>query len=379
MRGLAAIAVLLGHYFRAYGWPPGIPSLVWNTPAGSVADGYAAVSLFFVLSGFVLTRGYARSANKLSSVAIGGFAVKRAARILLPFLAVLWITAGVERFTHSRSTTVPVPTEWVSSFVGIHSARSVVRQSFLFLGLDPGARILPQDWSLTAELNISILTPLLAFVAFRSTPVIAAVSIVAVGWLNVHSLLLAFSAGILIGKYWAVRQMNARPSRVSGWFWAIPGLALSSAREWMPHVWQAIPRREAVFWLCSDLGAAILVWALINNRRAQQCLESRALVRAGEILYSVYLWHFPILLYGVPPFLSRINELGIRGVGPAWTLGLLFLIVTTLSVSRLCYNFVERPSVAIGKRMARLGKRPPALGTAKRVAGAAVLTNQQRF
>ena len=75
IRGLAALQVLLLHFFAAFA-----PDLVFSLPAGAAVagrihlsplyflyDGYSAVYIFFALSGYVLTRSFERHLTQPSS------------------------------------------------------------------------------------------------------------------------------------------------------------------------------------------------------------------------------------------------------------------------------------------------------------------------
>jgi peptidoglycan/LPS O-acetylase OafA/YrhL len=75
IRGLAALQVLLLHFLAAFA-----PNFVFALPAGAAIagyihlsplyflyDGYSAVYIFFVLSGYVLTRSFERNLARPSS------------------------------------------------------------------------------------------------------------------------------------------------------------------------------------------------------------------------------------------------------------------------------------------------------------------------
>src|ERR1700727_2198473 len=98
IRGLAALQVLLLHFFSAF-----VPDLVFSLPADSAIagyirlsplfflyDGYSAVYIFFVLSGYVLTRSFERHLARPSSQVLA-----RIVRLGLPALAAALVAAAV--------------------------------------------------------------------------------------------------------------------------------------------------------------------------------------------------------------------------------------------------------------------------------------------
>ena len=108
LRGLAALSVIAFHYLQAYGPPPG--DWIWTrTPLCIFCDGQLAVSVFFVLSGFVLSNRYFNSGNcdTLQTFKLRGYVVARCARLWIPYLAIFAIVALIPRAAFERTNTVP--------------------------------------------------------------------------------------------------------------------------------------------------------------------------------------------------------------------------------------------------------------------------------
>src|ERR1700722_2863045 len=95
IRGLAALQVLLLHFFAAFA-----PDLVFALPAGAAVagriylsplyflyDGYSAVYIFFALSGYVLTRSFERHLARPSARTMFSQVLARVVRLGLPALA----------------------------------------------------------------------------------------------------------------------------------------------------------------------------------------------------------------------------------------------------------------------------------------------------
>src|SRR3954468_1590967 len=98
IRGLAALQVVLLHSFAAFA-----PGLVFTAPSSQAVlnyihlsplyflyDGYSAVYVFFVLSGYVLTRSFERQLTRPLAVVAA-----RLIRLGLPALAATIVAAGL--------------------------------------------------------------------------------------------------------------------------------------------------------------------------------------------------------------------------------------------------------------------------------------------
>ena len=102
--------------------------------------------------------------------------------------------------------------------------------------------------------------------------------------------------------------------------------------------------------LCSVLTAVVLA-ALVHPRsRLAHIFEAKPLVWVGQRSYGIYLWHYPIIL-----LLKPINPFG----EPFTWWFMILAIAVTLGVSALSYRFVEEPirRGAIGREWRRIRQR----------------------
>jgi peptidoglycan/LPS O-acetylase OafA/YrhL len=127
LRGIAAIVVLMHHFMlgftpRLHGLLyPDQPYSVFGTPAFAFVNGSAAVVVFFVLSGFVLTVGILRSQN-IARIFVA--AVKRWPRLALTVVlanAVAGLLMAHSAFDNVRTAAV-VPSIWLGWFYNWPSA-----------------------------------------------------------------------------------------------------------------------------------------------------------------------------------------------------------------------------------------------------------------
>ncbi len=101
------------------------------------------------------------------------------------------------------------------------------------------------------------------------------------------------------------------------------------------------------------LGIAMMLAAVVcpatlgegaRARRPVRLLESRALVAAGLISYSVYLWHYPVIGW------LRVHGLT-EGGWSGLAINLVLVLIVTIVLATLTYRFVERPALRFKRSM----------------------------
>src|SRR3982751_1870787 len=98
IRGLAALAVLLGHILNTVLWP-GNANWASYPFINIFFDGRPAVTMFFVLSGFVLSRPYLPSLNQPArTIHVPTFYLRRFTRIWIPWFFVFCLSALAQAY-----------------------------------------------------------------------------------------------------------------------------------------------------------------------------------------------------------------------------------------------------------------------------------------
>jgi peptidoglycan/LPS O-acetylase OafA/YrhL len=136
LRWLAALAVFFSHNVPGGDTPPWIASLF--------TSGYMGVTIFFVLSGFILAVTYAESLSRPSGSKLWNFAVARIARIMPLYLLVL-------AFVMLRKTS-PIPENWWMHLLALQPWSDNFGFAYALNG--PG-------WSVGVELFLYAMFPLL--------------------------------------------------------------------------------------------------------------------------------------------------------------------------------------------------------------------------
>lgn len=348
VRGLAAFSVFLSHFCGGYGKT--LIRLLKGTPFSIFVDGYGGVSVFFVLSGLVLSLDAFHGSRKLSIVA---FYIRRFFRITVPFATMLVIVFFAFKTGYIKHDTDPHISNWLyGQWADTHKMDflSFLQQAALII---PGVNqvLIPQSWTLFYELRISLLMPFLILIAMRSTLWLTLFVIVNIAISETHFFLLHFFWGILLAKYHY--HLIALGNKMN-WLLKIPifaiGIILVSSNR--PIVYLGINLSQQTSWILSGLGAALLLALFTGSNLAKSILGVGVLRFLGRISYSMYLLHAMVLITITPLMIKVLNYCGIAGSVAYW-----LVIVPTLGVvlliSSLSFHFIEKPSISMGRFVAQ--------------------------
>lgn len=334
VRALAVAAVLVFH--AGYGWMSG---------------GYVGVSVFFTLSGYLITSLAMVEHAATGRLDVGAFYARRIRRLLpasvlclvgVVVLAWLGLFDGVPHLRRSLWGALAQVYNWVS-LAGSESYADLVS------GGAARARPLEHYWSLAIEEQFYWVWPLALVVILRrsargrlavlagltllagvAAPVIAGVwGPDAAYWATPARLGEILVGALLAGLLQGVRRDGRVLPR---WLWLVAPAALV-AIGWAAVTWPAGrgPAYEGWFPVFA-LASAGLVLGLQVDGPARWALSRRPLVALGAISYGVYLFHWPI--YAV------LDE---QRVGGGRTPLFALRIAVTLVVATASYLLVERP------------------------------------
>jgi peptidoglycan/LPS O-acetylase OafA/YrhL len=371
MRGIAAFAVVLYHVvlmqviFEISGSPSGkaINRLLRWLPFQFFWDGISAVVLFFVLSGFVLSLPF--YAGK--SLPYNKYLIRRICRIYLPYLVAILIGMTLRALLYHRSVdgfAQDMLTPW---------SIPLTFQTFcdnLLLIIKSNLKIDPVTWSLTYEMRLSILFPIMMFLVLRMNSVVLYIlSLVAAqagwsaymylkadhpylaDWLKTTEAVPAFIAGALLAKHreWLVDRL-LQFSKTGRLIILAFGICLYNY-YWIPRL-----LAERVFTLTSSflnyttltVGSAILVIWVLSSPTLRRRLDHAFFRFLGKISYSLYLYHMIIVLSLIYAFEHRI---------PTAMIVLLALILSLL-IASVSYFVVEQPAIRLGRKLTSRQENP---------------------
>jgi len=337
IRGIAAAVVLLHHSSFLFATTPHFR--LWSEV---VLNAHAAVMLFFVLSGYVLSRSL--SGPQLDLKRIGEFYVARAFRIY----PALWLACAIGltylAFLHFKIPTLHFSNWYVSFFQSFPSPDKILVN--FTLGKEPAA-IVPPSWSIFVEMIGSLALP--AFVIANREKLGIWLFVLLVGLAAIASsnpkigyliYLPSFSIGALAFRY---------HDRLKPYFANLPVLILCLvvvqffrllSPDWrFEQKYVAFPPAlvESIFAAGVVLCVAVRPVAFLRNP---------FLVWLGDISYSLYLIHF-ILMSALAKFIGTLQA-------PVDVLAVALMLATfaaSIPLAWLAYSFIEKPGIALGKKL----------------------------
>ena len=329
LRTLAVVPVVLFHLHHAY-----------------VPGGYVGVDIFFVISGYLITSILWRD-MLAGEYSLLEFYKRRILRILpaltVVLLAVVLLASAVQ-LAHERAAT------------GQSALAAVLFVSNIFFWQDAGYFSAPAEtqpllhtWSLAVEEQFYILFPPLLYIVARQyqhrvMALIAALSLLSLVFCVVMTLrhqpsafyLLPFRAWELgIGALLALAVARGPlPSAARRWP-GLAGLALILAAFVLLDRTSGFPGWMA---LLPCVGAALLIgWG--DRGVTGLLLASAPMVWIGKLSYSLYLWHWPVIVFWKLQTGPEITPLEASA-----------LFVVALGLSWVSTRWVEAPFRANGFR-----------------------------
>jgi peptidoglycan/LPS O-acetylase OafA/YrhL len=286
MRALAVCAVLVFHAFP-----------------GALPGGYAGVDLFFVISGFLITRILAQE-HASGSFSLGRFYVRRARRIVPSLALVLTAVYAIGWFVmHPIEYKQLGRHMWAGA--GFLSNWALWREAGYF---DRAADTKPlmHLWSLAVEEQFYLLWPLVLGMALRrgrAATVCAALLVLSFG-LNVWLVREHASAAFFLPltRFWEllagamlalIPATLIAPGRRADLL-SMAGLACCVASCFVLRPAFAFPGWWALLPVC---GACMLVAAGGQGWVNRAILAHPLAVWIGGISYPLYLWHWPLLSF----------------------------------------------------------------------------------
>lgn len=334
LRAIAVISVLFYHY---------------NIPG--FGGGFTGVDIFFVISGYLITQHIQKDlvAGNFSLVSFYEKRVRRIFPALFVMFAGVLIALPVFFFPPNVVATANRATSVIPFLSNIRFYFSLAGYTNLLAQQEP----LLHTWSLAIEEQFYLVFPLLMILMFR---LMRARMLVVLSLLLGVSLVLCLltvrmdSAAafylpqtraweLLIGSCLAVAKLP-RPSERIAQIAFVAGLIAITASVTLLSRATLFPSEYAIL-PCA--GAALVIYAECNRRtRLGHVIDNPVFSLIGKISYSLYLFHWPILVFVQYQFLDPIS-LGARAV----------MIVACIALSLLSWRYIETPFRGSGGALSR--------------------------
>ncbi|EAU40532.1 Acyltransferase 3 [Fulvimarina pelagi HTCC2506] len=324
LRALAVVLVILFHI---------------HTPW--VQGGYIGVDVFFVISGYVITRGTAPAITE-GRFRLTTFYLRRCRRLLPALILVLCAASPVAWYLLH-------PTAF-GDFSGNAAASLLFVSNILYSFTDPylvdqsWLNPLIHTWSLGVEAQFYLVFPVILMLTLRKRNLAA---LLAISILSLVSFVLAVvltgiskeaSFYLPVTRFWefgvgAILALSERyrSQKYQVLPWLLPALSLlillSSANLFTEATYHPGPMT-----LFPVAATALLIWGGHRPNFVSRALSLAPLVSIGGASYSIYLWHQPILAFLRDALNSEPSLLTLVLCSPA------LLILSYFSL-----HFIEKP------------------------------------
>ena len=356
IRGAAALWVFVYHIYKSFAGDGA--GLFDNEAVPFLREGWRGVDLVFILSGFVIAYVHIGEFKTIGLARLRSYASRR-----------FWRVYPLNAFWHAAIVLIFVAAPAVLTLQARYNPTSTSPTAFVY------ALLLIQSWvpgfssawnwpawSLSAEIAAYLLFPLIAVGANRivrpSTAWVAAgAAILALGCLlyargvlsinavsNYNAILrsvFCFAAGVAMCRATALGTVSARTANLL----ALAGLGLGvlgcAGGSWS-YLW--VP------------ASALLIAAAASGDEgvAAKVLSTGPMKRLGDVSFSLYLSHWPVILVLRAWLIERKPQGGVAGSGVA----LLLAVSTTATVTYLSWRYLESPLHRLGRKISKRELQP---------------------
>lgn len=311
IQGLRGVAVLLVVLFHA-----GLP----------LYGGYIGVDVFFVISGFVITRGIVRNLDR-GTFSFLDFYVKRMRR-LLPALSVMLVTVIILMPYLGAATAIRGSVRTGLAAALFNANHYLMRSAGYFAWASDFNPFL-HTWSLSLEEQFYFLFPATLFVFWNvgnnasgrrrvvvGLLVLTILSFLACVYYSYAGSLWAFSGQkvafyTILTRAWqfavgALLALGITPISQTVWgkpWWMPIGLTMILTASIIYDDSTVFPGIAA---LLPTVGAMLVICGGMTRSKnlVYRLLSSKPMVRVGDLSYSWYLWHWPMIVFAAAMFPS---------------------------------------------------------------------------
>lgn len=337
MRAIAVIAIIIFHLNPK--WLPG---------------GFLGVDTFFIISGYLITTLLIKEYEQKQSINLVHFWYKRIKRLLPPVLFMMLMVIQYIIF-FDRELLFQVKKDMYAALFYVSNWWYIYDGLDYFQSLEP--RPLKHLWSLAIEEQFYLLFPFLLLMLFKLLKKKANIFIVffvvslismAIMWAlfnpgesisriyfgtdtRLHTLLL----GAMLALVWPAYKLKDHPPKYMVWFIDIIGLigGIFLIRSFFVFTEHSAVVFQGGLYILGLFTLLFIMASVHPSTLIAKVLSLPLLTWIGRYSYSLYLWHYPVIVL--------IQSHFIKGQIP-WYVHFISLVIT-LIMAVISYQFIEQP------------------------------------
>ncbi|MGC5702947.1 acyltransferase [Pseudomonas sp. NFXW11] len=339
LRGWAAIFVLVSHL------RPLLPEN-FKIPRIFFADGMLAVSIFFVLSGYVLSIGFYRNTSKRRVIDL---AVRRYPRLAIPVLFSCLLTyalLNLNAFYNIEAAKITGNKDWLPVFFHFTtSITEVFRYSLYEIFIDPLATpsFNPVLWTMSFELAGSFIVLGILLLCGKNKYAQLTVPAIFLAVATIYeSHFSGFAYGMIIAQLTAKSHSNWNKGRIVNTLLIV---ALTLA------LYVASKRELADNALLLPVCAAICVFCIHFCQVLRSFFSMKISTWLGALSFPIYLTHILVLFSISSWFIVKANEFNISPEITATSTILISVFCSTLVA--IAFKPIESTAIKLSRKISK--------------------------
>lgn len=273
-------------------------------------NGYIGVDVFFVISGFIITKILIDEININKTLNLKNFYLRRFRRLIPNLSLMIFVTVSLSYFLMNPiNDQQTISKSAISSLFGLSNLYYILVGSKYFNSLSSNPLI--HTWSLSIELQFYLIYPFILSLFFsrynkkyfKNTLLILGVFSLAYTFvvanflspsiqdLNFYDPISRIWEFLLGAAVVIIKKLTNGKSRIK----YLTGLIMISISlvQFLPN---NFPSNQLITRILATLGA-VLVVSSGESANKSKVLTNKAIVYFGDRSYSIYLWHFPIIIF----------------------------------------------------------------------------------